>query len=149
MKTKYVHTNLIASDWKKLARFYIDVFGCKVKPPERDLHGDWLERLTSLPDAHIRGIHLLLPGYDENGPTLEIFEFGEIIKTGKGNINSEGYGHIAFAVDDVEVCFELVKKHGGSSLGETVRSEIEGVGMLHVVYARDPEGNIVEIQKWG
>jgi catechol-2,3-dioxygenase len=26
--------------------------------------------------------------------------------------------------------------------------EIEGVGVLTVVYAKDPEGNIVEIQSW-
>ena len=34
--TKYVHTNLVAHDWKRLATFYIEVFGCKPKPPERD-----------------------------------------------------------------------------------------------------------------
>jgi predicted enzyme related to lactoylglutathione lyase len=26
--TRYVHTNLIAADWQRLARFYCDVFGC-------------------------------------------------------------------------------------------------------------------------
>ncbi len=148
MKIKYVHTNLIAADWKKLAKFYIDVFGCKVKPPERDLYGEWLDKLTSLPEVHIKGIHLMLPGYDDNGPTLEIFEFNKNINN-KKNINNEGYGHIAFAVDDVDACFKLVKSHGGSSIGETVKCEVEGVGMLHVVYAKDPEGNIIEIQKWG
>ena len=36
---RYVHTNLIARDWKKLAKFYVKVFGCKLKPPERNLKG--------------------------------------------------------------------------------------------------------------
>ena len=36
---KYVHTNLIARDWKRLIRFYIDVFGCEPKGPERDMSG--------------------------------------------------------------------------------------------------------------
>jgi hypothetical protein len=27
-------------------------------------------------------------------------------------------------------------------------TEVKGVGVLRVVYARDPEGNIVELQHW-
>jgi predicted enzyme related to lactoylglutathione lyase len=34
MHAKYVHTNLIAKDWKKLAKFYTDVFGCKLVPKD-------------------------------------------------------------------------------------------------------------------
>ena len=33
---RYVHTNLIARDWRELARFYVEVFGCELVPPERD-----------------------------------------------------------------------------------------------------------------
>jgi predicted enzyme related to lactoylglutathione lyase len=44
---KYVHTNLIARDWKKLVRFYKEVFGCEPKGPERDLSAAWLDRVSS------------------------------------------------------------------------------------------------------
>jgi len=37
---------------------------------------------------------------------------------------------------------------GGSPVGNIATTEVDGVGMLRVVYARDPEGNIVELQKW-
>jgi len=40
------------------------------------------------------------------------------------------------------------KKYGGGSVGEIISTEIRGVGNIEVVYARDPEGNIVELQKW-
>jgi predicted enzyme related to lactoylglutathione lyase len=33
---KYVHTNLIAKDWKRLSGFYETVFGCVAVAPERD-----------------------------------------------------------------------------------------------------------------
>jgi predicted enzyme related to lactoylglutathione lyase len=33
---KYGHTNLIAKDWKALARFYEEQLGCTPVPPERD-----------------------------------------------------------------------------------------------------------------
>ena len=71
---KYVHTNLVAKDWKSLAQFYIKVFGCKRKPPERNLSGKWLDTLTALKNANVKGIHLQLPGYGQKGgPTLEVF----------------------------------------------------------------------------
>ena len=37
---------------------------------------------------------------------------------------------------------------GGSTVGDVVTTQVDGVGFLRVVYARDPEGNIIELQKW-
>jgi predicted enzyme related to lactoylglutathione lyase len=147
-KIKYVHTNLIASDWNALSNFYINVFGCKPLYPERDLSGGWLDRLTNIDGVKIRGIHLSLPGY-ENGPTLEIFEY----KPEAGNIedkkiNGKGLGHIAFDVSSVEEILDKLIEFGGTPLGEVVKREYEGLGMLTVVYAKDPEGNYIEIQNW-
>jgi len=61
IQAKYVHTNLIAGDWCRLATFYQQVFGCIPVPPERDLKGEKLEAGTGIPGAHLRGIHLRLP----------------------------------------------------------------------------------------
>jgi catechol-2,3-dioxygenase len=33
-------------------------------------------------------------------------------------------------------------------VGDVVVTKVKGVGSLRAVYARDPEGNIVELQKW-
>jgi hypothetical protein len=38
--------------------------------------------------------------------------------------------------------------NGGQKYGELVEKEIQGVGIIKVIYARDPEGNIIEIQNW-
>jgi predicted enzyme related to lactoylglutathione lyase len=148
MKAVYKHTNLTARDWQRLARFYCDVFGCVQKPPQRNLSGEWLEKLTSLPGARLRGIHLLLPGVGADGPTLEIFEYSHMRNGNRPVVNQPGYGHIAFHVDDVDEAVSAVRRHGGSLVGEVVTTDIEGVGRLHVAYARDPEGNIVELQRW-
>jgi len=53
IRAKYVHTNLIARDWKRLVRFYCEVFGCEPAGPERDMSGGWLDSLTSLPNAQV------------------------------------------------------------------------------------------------
>lgn len=148
MKTKFSHVNIISNNWKKLADFYITVFDCKPKPPERKLSGEWVDKLTDLTEAEIKGMHLLLPGYNVDGPTLEIFEYNKNICNLEKKINLEGFGHIAFAVENVENKLKLLLDNGGTQVGELINAEINGVGKISVVYAKDPEGNIIEIQKW-
>jgi predicted enzyme related to lactoylglutathione lyase len=148
IRAKYVHTNLIAEDWKKLVRFYSEVFGCEPKGPERDMSGAWLDQLTSLRNAHLTGVHLRLPGYGDDGPTLEIFGYDQLIESALPAANKCGFGHIAFAVDDVDEALQTVIAAGGGAVGNIATTEVDGVGALRVVYARDPEGNIVELQKW-
>jgi len=148
VRAKYVHTNLIARDWKKLVRFYTEVFGYETKGPERDMSGAWLDSVTSLRNAHLTGVHLRLLGYGEDGPTLEIFGYDELVDRGMPAANQCGFAHIAFAVDDVDQALEAVIAAGGGTVGRVATTQVDGVGALRVVYARDPEGNIVELQKW-
>jgi predicted enzyme related to lactoylglutathione lyase len=148
IRAEYVHTNLIARDWKRLARFYSEVFGCEPRPPERDMCGARLDQLTSLQNAHLSGIHLRLPGYGDDGPTLEIFSYDQLVGPELPSVNQCGFGHIAFAMDDVDEALQAVIAAGGSTVGNIVTTDVDGVGVLRVVYARDPEGNIVELQKW-
>jgi predicted enzyme related to lactoylglutathione lyase len=148
IKAKYAHTNLTARDWRRLVRFYCDVFGCKRRPPERDLSGSWLDELTAVPGAHLTGIHLGLPGFGDDGPTLEIFSYDVMNTSAFPVVNEPGFGHIAFQVDDVQAAVEAVKAQGGGLVGNVATTEVPGVGRLKVAYARDPEGNIVELQNW-
>ena len=61
--------------------------------------------------------------------------------------NREGFGHIAFEVDDVHKATQKVLQHGGSKVGEIVSAEVDGKG-LTFIYLADPEGNIIELQAW-
>ncbi|HMK46355.1 MAG TPA: VOC family protein [Methanocella sp.] len=144
---RFVHTNLIARDWKRLANFYIEVFGCKPVGPERDLSGEWVEKLTEIKGVKIRGAHLQLPGC-ENGPTIEIFQYTPEYGGVEPQINRPGFGHIAFHVDDVTTLLSKFIEHGGERTGQVVQKNHPELGLLTVAYARDPEGNFVEIQNW-
>ncbi len=146
---RYAHTNLIALDWRRLAAFYTDLFDCVLAPPERDVSGDAIERMSGLPGAHLRGVHLRLPGHGEGGPTLEIFSYDSMIPKPVPAANLPGYGHLAFEVDDVAAKYDEVIRAGGSALGEIVRLERPGLPVLEMAYVQDPEGNIIEIQRWG
>ncbi len=148
IKAKYVHTNLTARDWRRLAEFYQSVFGCTPKPPERDLSGPWLDELTALNSAHLTGMHLALPGCGTDGPTLEIFSYDHLLERPAPVVNEPGFGHLAFLVDDVPAALEAVQQAGGGAVGGICKTPVPGVGLLTVVYATDPEGNILELQNW-
>jgi len=148
MKVKYKHTNIIAKDWRSLAKFYQDVFGCEFVPPERDLQGEWLSRGTGVSNAHFTGAHLRLPGHGESGPTLEIYQYMENKPRSPVAANREGIMHLAFEVDDLQQAVADVLSHGGSKVGDIASSEVSGVGTLAFIYLADPEGNIIELQTW-
>lgn len=145
---RYVHTNIIAKDHQKLINFYKKVFHCKSIGETRDLRGEWLDRLTGIPDSHIVGEHLCLPGYGEDHPTLEIFSYDEMISAETSRINQCGIAHLAFEVEDVEATLEILLQEGGSQVGELVKAEYEDGKKAVFVYAADCEGNIVELQSW-
>lgn len=145
---RFAHTNIAAKNWKMLSEFYIKVFDCKIKPPARKLSGYWLDHGTGLKNARLEGVHLLLPGHGDNGPTLEIFSYQNMHDCKPIMANYVGLTHIAFEVDDVEQTLNEAIKNGGQLLGNVTVKAIDGVGELKFVYFRDPEGNIVEIQSW-
>ena len=148
MKAKYKHTNIISSEWQSLSRFYQEVFGCIPVPPSRNLSGTWLDKGTGIKGARITGMHLRLPGYGENGPTIEIMQYSDNLAKSPAAANREDFGHIAFEVENVEDAMLEVLQNGGGKIGEVTSAVVEGAGQITFVYVADPEGNIIELQEW-
>ena len=145
---RYVHTNLVARDWRRLVRFYKEVFGCIEVPPERNLSGAEMEAGTGVPGARLQGMHLRLPDGAAAGPTLEIFTYSDLAEDLPRVANRPGFAHIAFAVDSVTEAREEVLSHGGSSVGDVVTVNVSAAARVTWCYVRDPEGNIIELQAW-
>lgn len=145
---KFGHLNLIARDWRALARFYEELFGCKPVPPERDYRSRDLDAGTGLHDAHLTGVHLRLPGHGEHGPTLEIYQYDELAPGDRPVLNRPGFAHIAFAVDDVRSAQKEVLSRGGRAVGEVVTLQVATGARVTFCYVTDPEGNIIELQSW-
>ena len=146
MHAQYVHTNLIAKDWRTLADFYVRVFGCTFVPPERDYTGDTLDRGTALKNAHLTGAHFRLPGNGAEGPTLEIYSYDELQEQLPPAVNRPGFGHLAFLVDDVENARQEVLANGGRAIGEIVTVTTSAGTRITWCYVTDPEGNMLELQ---
>jgi predicted enzyme related to lactoylglutathione lyase len=148
MQARYVHTNLIAEDWRKLARFYTEVFGCTLVPPERDYTGDAIEAGTGVKGAHLQGVHLRLPGHGESGPTVEIYSYNVLAPRGAQAVNRPGFAHLAFEVEDVARARKEVLAHGGRPIGEIVTLTPNIGTKVTWCYVADPEGNAIELQAW-
>jgi catechol 2,3-dioxygenase-like lactoylglutathione lyase family enzyme len=146
---RYGHTNLIAADWRALARFYEELFGCQLVPPERDYVGPELDRGTGVPGARMTGVHLRMPGHGPNGPTLEIYNYSELLERMPTAVNRPGFGHIAFEVTDVADARRQVLAAGGTAVGEVVTLTTRAGRHVTWCYVTDPEGNVVELQSWG
>jgi hypothetical protein len=146
IRARYVHTNLIARDWQALARFYEVVFGCLRVPPERDLTGPVMEAGTGIPAAHLRGVHLRLPGHGDTGPTLEVFTYDRLeekpAQRSTGPASSPG------------VQRGRCSGRSGHDTGGRRRASWQvvtvavSVGHVTWCYVTDPEGNIIELQSW-
>jgi predicted enzyme related to lactoylglutathione lyase len=155
LAARFGHVNLVARDWRALARFYTEVFGCVPVPPERDYSGPDLAAGTALPGARLRGVHLRLPGFEamgDGGPTLEIYTYDSPDAPGgvspEPPVHRPGFGHVAFVVPDVAAARETLLAAGGAAVGEVVTSVTATGGRVTWCYCRDPEGNVVELQRW-
>ena len=142
----YAHTNLVARDWRTLAAFYEEVFGCEPVPPERAFPASVIEAGTGVPGASIEGVHLGLPGFGKQGPTLEVFSYSRLGGRGTPSANRGGFGHIAFQVPSVPDAREEVLSRRGSPVGEITTVEVSAGVRVTWCYVTDPEGNIVELQ---
>lgn len=148
LDARFGHVNVTAHDWRRLAAFYTDVFGCRLVPPERDIQGPDLDAATGLRGAHLTGAHLRLPGHGEAGPTIEIFTYETLEAHPGPSVPRPGWGHIAFQVPDVPAAIEAVQAAGGGRVGDVITSRTADGRRVTWCYTTDPEGNIVELQAW-
>ena len=148
LNAKYVHTNLIANDWRALVAFYESVFGCTPVLPERAYTGPALDAGTGIAGATLKGMHLRLPGHGANGPTLEIFSYAPQHDREQTIVNRPGFGHIAFTVDDVASAREEVLVAGGRAIADVTSLTTSTGAVVTWCYVTDIEDNLIELQSW-
>jgi catechol 2,3-dioxygenase-like lactoylglutathione lyase family enzyme len=145
---RFGHVNVTSTDWRRLAAFYTDVFGCELVPPERDIRSADLDAATGLRDAHLTGAHLRLPGHGDTGPTIEIFTYDALDAHPDARVDRPGWGHVAFQVPDVPAAVDAVVAAGGDRVGEVITTQTKDGRQVTWGYTTDPDGNIVELQAW-
>ncbi len=87
------------------------------------------------------------PGSGAKVPRWKYFRYLELADTLPPVANRPGFGHIAFAVDDVRTARDAVLAAGGAAVGTIEVVRLPGAGTITWTYTRDPEGNIIELQR--
>ncbi len=73
-------------------------------------------------------------------------EYTEAVERPPPAVNELGFAHLAFDVGDLQATIEKVLQSGGSMQGEVINFGTQQQPYF-VVYVRDPEGNILELEQ--
>jgi catechol 2,3-dioxygenase-like lactoylglutathione lyase family enzyme len=121
-------------------RFYCDLFGLEVVS-DREVERDYVERITGVPGAHQRIVHL--HGY---GQRVELLEY----KHPRGEeraraLQDAGSAHLCFVTDDLDAEVERLQAADVTfrSLPVVTTSGPNAGG--RGIYIEDPDGNAVEV----
>ncbi|WP_108928273.1 VOC family protein [Leptospira johnsonii] len=136
-KIRFLHMNINAKDWSKTLSFYSKIFETSSTGFERDYKGDFIENLTGIQGIEIKGRHLPLPGYDDGGPTFEIFTYNRFSERGPLDSSDTGRIAVGFSVLDLRSSVNKILKKGGILLEEHANTAI----------LKDPEGNLLLVSQ--
>lgn len=141
---KVLHISLTARHADALARFYREAFGFFDRRPPKRLSGDIVSRGNGLPESNIYSIALNPPG--GKGPFLEIMEYDKAFERQMPTVHEPGFSHLALGVIDLQASIGRVLRSGGSMQGKVTNFGTKDRPYL-IVYVRDPEGNILELEQ--
>ena len=141
---KLAHINLVARDADALAAFYMNVLKCEPLREPRMLSGEKVSRGNGVANSEIYTIWLKFPALDR--PFLEIHEHKAIHDRSQPRVNEPGFGHLSFQMGDIRAVLSEIIQAGGSQIGEITDFGTKDKPYL-IAYARDPEGNILELEQ--
>ena len=141
---KFSHVSLTARDADQLSAFYKGVFGLVDRRPPKKLSGELFSRGNGLPDTGIYSIWLEFP--KDHEPFLEIMEYTKTTDRGVPAVNEPGFGHLAVSVPNLDKAVDDVLQFGGSLQGQVTNFGTEAKPHM-IVYVRDSEGNILELDQ--
>ncbi|MGE4504009.1 MAG: VOC family protein [Desulfovibrionaceae bacterium] len=134
------HTGIVVTDLRRAAAFYAETFGFAEVSSARE-RGGFIEGLVGLTNVELTWVKMTA----EDGSLLELLQYHSPRspeRPGLQEANALGCSHVAFTVDDLEATLDRVQGHGGDK-GTGVQASPDG--KVLVAYARDPEGNILEL----
>ena len=135
------HIGLTVGDLQRSIDFYV-LLGAELVSQSEDFHGPVADRILALRDAHFDSALLRMPA----GDYLELLSF----RNPKGkqlqfHPNNPGASHMGFLVDDLAETFRRLSASGtefNSEPQEILEGPMQG---MKFVYARDPDGAILEL----
>jgi glyoxylase I family protein len=141
------HVNLVVDDMPAMIAFYHDVLGMQLTK-QATISGTWIEAVTGLPNVVADVAFLEM----SSGPAIELLRYrtpeGKR-PAGLGTPNTPGLRHLALRVGDIDGLVARLKAAGAELLSDARQVPAAQVDYVthrkHLLYCRDPEGNLLEL----
>ena len=89
------------------------VFGCVNTGSQKDHQGSYKEQVIGVPNVHVTGQHVLLPGLKKDYPTLEIFTYSVPGRALPCEETARGINAIGFFCENAQTVAEQMVQAGG------------------------------------
>jgi catechol 2,3-dioxygenase-like lactoylglutathione lyase family enzyme len=136
---KVTHIGVCVSDMERSMRFYRDVLGFQFAYELR-VEGEPSDTLLRLRGVKLHAVYL-----ERDGFRLELLHYaspGATVPAPKHAMNDLGFTHLSIQVPDVKQAMAALDAAGAEVLPDTL---IEVGGAVVAVFARDPDGLLVEL----
>ena len=133
------HTGIVVKDMEKCLLFWRDIMGLKVVFDDWG-EGNFIDTVQDLTNVKVNMIKLAAP----DGTLIELLkdEHHPGDPPAVRLLCDRGISHVAFTVADVEASFLVLRDAGCDLLSDPITSPD---GKARLFFARDPEGNLLEI----
>ena len=133
------HVGIVVSDIEKNLQFWRDIMGLKVVADSWE-KGEFIDTVQHLERVKLHMIKLTAP--DDSMVELLKDDSHPTPPPERNRLCDRGIRHIAFTVDDIQKSWDILHTHGCEVLNDPVTAPD---GKAKLFFARDPEGNLLEI----
>jgi catechol 2,3-dioxygenase-like lactoylglutathione lyase family enzyme len=133
------HIGISVSDMEKSLKFYQNILGLKVFRV-MDESGNYIDNMLSLKNVRVKTVKLSV----NSGNTLiELLEFkSHVSKPQTRHIYEIGASHVAFTVENLDVCYDYLSKNG---VKFTAPPQFSPDGFAKVTFCYDPDNTPIEL----
>ena len=133
------HTGIVVDDMDRSLAFWRDVMGLKVAADFWE-EGEFIDTVQHLEGVKLHMIKLTAP----DGSMIELLkdESHPTPPPQRNRMCDRGIRHIAFTVENVQKSWDTLGEHNCELLSRPI---IAPDGKARLFFARDPEGNLLEI----
>jgi len=139
------HVGLSTPDLDRLVAFYRDALGFEVVMTSEWRDREIIDRMVGLSGSAARQVML-----KAGNAFLELFEYeSPTPRAARDDRNPADHGYTHFCVDvvDIDAEYERLSASGMTFHAPPPTTDELGHARLRAIYARDPDGNIVELQE--
>jgi catechol 2,3-dioxygenase-like lactoylglutathione lyase family enzyme len=139
------HLGISTPDLDRLTAFYRDVMGFDVVMQTQWRDREIIDRMVGLSGSAARQVMLRA-----GNAYIELFEYESpppCPARDDRNPADHGYTHVCIDVVDIDAEYERLSENGMTFHAPPPTVDELGHARLRAIYARDPDGNIVELQE--